>query len=465
MPETRKGGGGPGVVLGVLSLAAFMASLDLFIVNVAFRDIGESFPDQPLADQSWVLNAYAIVYAALLIPIGRYADQHSRKTGFLFGVALFTVASLACAVAPSLWTLVAARVLQAIGAAALTPTSLGLLVAAFDGPGRARAVRIWAATGAIAAASGPVVGGVLVELSWRWVFLVNIPIGIGAFVVAARVVQDSSETEKTGTPDPAGATLVIVAIGALALALVKGQEWGWGGPDTLAAFAVALVGAAILGRRMATHPRPLVEPAMLAVRTFRWSTISAIGFGAAFAGFLLTGVLFAQEVWNYGPITVGLAVAPGPLMVPIFAVVGSRLRTRLSAGTVVALGCAVFAAGCVLTLSSITIGSDYAARLLPGLLLSGVGTGLALPEILATATSELPPDRSTTGSAIVNAARQIGSVIGVSAVIALLPTIGDLDPLDGFRHALWACVALALVGGLTGLRIGRPNPTPSQPSR
>ncbi|SCX54153.1 drug resistance transporter, EmrB/QacA subfamily [Klenkia marina] len=436
-----------GLVLGVLSLAAFMAALDLFIVNVAFRDIGRSFPEESLSDQSWVLNAYAVVYAALLVPLGRYADQRSRKTGFIAGLVVFTVASLACALAPNLWFLVAARAVQAVGAAALTPTSLGLIVQTFSGPARTRAVRIWAATGAIAAAAGPVIGGSLVELSWRWVFLINIPTGILAVIVAVKVLRDGRDTSGTRAPGPLGAFFVILAVGALALALVQGNDWGWGNPKTVTAFALAAAGSAALALQIARSSRPLVDLALLQVRTFRWSNLSVIGFGAAFAGFLLAGVLWAQLVWGYSDIKVGLCVAPGPLMVPVFAVLAQRAARRVSSSAITVTGCLLFAAGCVLVLTSVTVDGAYATQLLPALLITGAGTGLALPELLATATSELPPERSTTGSAIVNTSRQIGAVVGVSLVIAYLPDFSGIeDPVPGFQHAWWACAITAVLG-------------------
>src|SRR3954471_19834400 len=174
-----------GVVLAIASLAAFMASLDVFIVNVAFDQIGADFSGATLAQLSWVLSGYAIVYAALLVPAGRIADRYGRKGGFLIGLAVFTAASAACAASDGVWWLVAWRVVQAAGAALLTPASLGLVVASAPPMHRERSVRIWAATGAVAAALGPAVGGILVEASWRWVFLVNVPIGIGALVAAA----------------------------------------------------------------------------------------------------------------------------------------------------------------------------------------------------------------------------------------------------------------------------------------
>jgi EmrB/QacA subfamily drug resistance transporter len=444
----------PGLVLGILSLATFMAVLDLFIVNVAFRDIEASFPDSSLSDQSWVLNSYTICYAAFLVPLGRLADQHSRKRGFVLGLGVFTAASLACALATSLWVLVAARAVEAVGAAALTPASLGLVVHAFDGAARARAVRIWAATGAVAGAVGPVIGGLLVELSWRWVFLINVPVGLLALLGAVRLVRDSHDEHAERTPAPVGVAAVIVAVGALALGLVKAQEWSWTGARTLVAFAVALAGALVLGRHLGRGSRPLIEPSLLRVRSFRWSSISMLGFGAAFAGAVLIGVLWAQYVWGYSPIRVGLLIAPGPLMVPVFAVLASLARRRLPSGLVSALGCVAFAAGCVLQLASVQVRGSYPSQLLPGLLVIGAGTGLALPELLASATADLPLERSTTGSAVVNMARQVGSVIGVSLTVALLPTLGArVDPLPGFRHAWWACAAAALVGAACALGI------------
>src|SRR3954451_1099446 len=203
----QRAGTRPGAVLAVLSLAAFMASLDLFIVNVALPDLGQDLGEPSLSDLSWVLNGYAIVYAALLVPFGRLADRYGRKGGFLLGLAVFTLASAGCAASDSLELLVALRVVQAAGAALLTPTSLGLLLAATPAPGRARAVRIWAASGALAAAAGPALGGVLVDASWRWVFVINLPVGIVAIVVAARIVPPSPETRRTPIPDLLGAAV------------------------------------------------------------------------------------------------------------------------------------------------------------------------------------------------------------------------------------------------------------------
>ena len=178
----------PGAVLAVVCLGVVLATLDLVIVNIAFPAIGRSFGGAGLGPLSWVLNAYTIVFAALLVPAGRLADLVGRKAGFLVGVAVFTVSSGLCALADDVPQLVAARVLQAAGAALLTPASLGLLLAAFPPERRAGAVRIWGAMSGVAAAIGPVVGGVLVNLDWRWIFLVNVPVGVVALVLGVRVL-------------------------------------------------------------------------------------------------------------------------------------------------------------------------------------------------------------------------------------------------------------------------------------
>lgn len=209
-----------------------MSSLDLFVVTVAFDDIGSSLgvgrPGGPTAaDLSWVLNAYAVVFAALLVPFGRLADRYGRKHLFIGGLVVFVLASVACAASGDVWALVAFRALQASGAAAMTPTSLSILLAVLPSERRAGGVRLWAATGAIAAAIGPSVGGLLTQVGWEWVFLINLPMGIALLVLAAREVHEVRPGDDAHTPDLLGAVLFAAAVGPLALGLVKSPAWGW----------------------------------------------------------------------------------------------------------------------------------------------------------------------------------------------------------------------------------------------
>ncbi|WP_137724037.1 MFS transporter [Prescottella subtropica] len=442
-----------GVLLAVLAGAPFVASLDLFVVNVALDDIASDFSGPPLAQLSWILSGYAIVYAALLIPAGRWADRVGRRRAFLAGLTLFTAASAACALAPSLWTLVAFRSAQAAGAAILTPASLGLVIAALPEERRASGVRLWAATGAAAAALGPALGGLMVAVSWRWIFLINLPIGLVLLWAAARTVPESRDPHPVPVDGP-GATLLGFGVGAVSLALVQGPDWGWTHAGTLTAASLGAVALAWFARRTVHHDSPLLDPAMLRVRPFTWSNVTAIAFSASFAAGLLANILWMQNQWGYSALRTGLAIAPGPMLVPVFAVVGQVLSRRLTSGTVAALGSALWGVGTVLVLAGVDTAPNYATGMLPGWLIAGAGVGLALPTILSTAAAALPPALGATGSAVVNTGRQLGSVLGIAILVAVLASSGS-------TAAWWATAALAAVGALTALGM---SPHPSGPT-
>lgn len=446
--QTQDAERGRPVVLAVLSAAAFVASLDLFIVNVAFEQIGADL-GASLGDLSWVLNAYAILYAALLVPAGRLADRFGRKGAFLAGLALFTVASVACAAAGDVWTLVAARAVQAVGAAVLTPASLGLVVAAAPLARRAAWIRIWAATGALAAAFGPAVGGVLVEASWQWVFLVNVPVGLGALALAAVVVEPSRDEAATRLPDLAGALALAVAVGALTLGLVEGEAWGWTSARVLGAFAVSVVTAVLFVVSSRRHPEPVVAPALLRVPAFRWSNVTSLLFAIPFAAALLVTVLWLQNVWGYSALRTGLAVAPGPLMVPVFAALAHRFLACVPVGWIVALGCLLSASGTLLTATTVGVEPDYATTVLPGWLIGGAGVGLALPNILSSATADLPPARAATGSAVVAMTRQLGTAFGVTLVVVVLGTPAPAEVLDAFHRTWWALAGVMVLAAIS----------------
>ena len=446
----------PALVLTILCSSVFMAALDMFIVNIALDEIGRDVGQVSLSDLSWVLNGYTIFYGALLVPAGRLVDRYGRKAGFLAGLALFTLTSLGCALSSNLTWLVIFRCLQAAGAAVLTPASLGLVLTTMPPEQRARSVRIWASTSSLAGAAGPVIGGLLVDTSWRWIFVLNLPIGVAAAIAALRFLPNPRPEASSRMPDLIGGALLIVAIGSLALGLEKAHDWGWTSSTTLLCSAVVVVGLVAFLVRSARHPAPVLDLSLLRHRVFAWSNIAAFLMSVAFGAELLSVILFLQQRWQWSALKTGLAIAPGPCMVPIFAIVSSRLSKRFSAGSVAALGTMMLAAGPLLLLVSAGENPTYAASLLPGWLLIGVGMGLSLPTIFASATSELPRDQTATGSAVVNMARQMGFVIGTSAFVVILgSSAASSDPDRAFWNVWWFSAATALVAAMASLGIGR----------
>ena len=448
-----------GAIVGVLSIAVFMSSLDLFIVNLAFPYIGREYAGTTLTSLSWVLNGYTIVFAAVLVPAGRWADRIGRRRVFVAGLAAFTAGSLLCGITPSVAALIGARVIQAAGAGMMAPASLSLLLACVPAKGRTAAIGTWSAFGAMGAALGPVAGGALVQLSWRWVFLINIPIGLIAVVMAVRVVPESKDERVARTPDLLGAALLAASIGLVALALVKAPEWGWRSAAFIGTLAAAAAcGAALVGRSRAHHS-PVIELGLLRSRTFSGAFVASILFYAAFGAFILNFVEFLTGVWHYSAVQAGLAIAPGPLMVLPFARIVAPVAAKIGGpGRVAVIGCVVLAAAQLLWYARIAPDPGYVARLLPCQLIGGAGVGLAIPGLLGAGSASLPPDRFGTGSGILNMARQIGIVLGVAALVGILTNVVPGDPVAAFRHGLALIIALlagtSLVAG--GLLTARP---------
>jgi EmrB/QacA subfamily drug resistance transporter len=453
MPKlSQRSTASPHLVLVIVCAGVVLASLDLFIVNVALPQMAKDFGSRGLGGLSWVLNGYAIVYAALLVLFGRLADRYARDRAFLIGVAVFVAASAACAAATSLPMLVAFRVLQAAGAALLTPTSLGLILASFPPERRQGAVRAWAAVGGLAAAVGPAAGGVLVAASWRWVFLVNLPIGVAALAAGWRLLP-AVPGHPGRRPDALSSLLITGGVGALTLGLVQGGSWGWGSARTIGVLALAVAGLALFAAHTARNANPLIDRALFRVRPFTGASAVAVLFSMAFGAMLLSRVLWAQDVWHWSALTTGVSLVPGPIMVPLFSfLVAGRLINRFGSGPVIAAGSAVFAAGMVWMALAAGLRPDYVGDVLGGLLVTGIGVGLTLPTLMGTAAAALPPTSFATGSAVVNMLRQVGLAIGVAILIAVLGSpASPAATLAAYQRAWGVTATIALAGGVVGL--------------
>jgi EmrB/QacA subfamily drug resistance transporter len=451
----------PTRTLVIVCAGVVMASLDLFIVNVALPRIAVDLHEPSLGTLSWVLNGYAIIYAALLVLAGRLADQRNRKTGFLLGVAIFTVASAACGAAASVPMLIAFRLIQAAGAALLTPTSLGLVLASYSSERRGAAVRAWTATGGMAAALGPVIGGLLVAASWRWVFLVNVPIGLAALVIGWRKLPDVPG-HPGPRPDEISAVLVTAGVGALTLGLVRGGAWGWDSAATVGVLAASVVVLGLFALRYARHHNPLIEPELFRVRSFTGASLAMLLFSVSFGAMLLSIVLWMQDSWGWSALRTGLAIAPGPVMVPLFSfLVTGRLLARYGPAAVVGAGATVFAVGIAWWSVAVELRPDYVA-ILPGMILTGIGVGLTLPSLMSTAASSLPPPSFATGSGVVNMLRQVGFAVGVAMLVAVLGSPhGASAELTAFRHG-WYATAGAGVAAALAAALLRSRRAPAQ---
>jgi EmrB/QacA subfamily drug resistance transporter len=433
--------------LAVSSLAAFLAFLDVTIVNIAFPAITAAFRTASPADLSWIFTAYNVTFAALLVPAGRLADLYGRRRVLLAGLALFGLASAACAAAPTVGVLVAARALQAVAAALLAPSSLALLLPAFPPQRRGFAVGTWGAMGGIAAATGPALGGLLVHgLGWRAVFLVNLPV-VALTLVAAALVMNESRDRSSRLPDPLGVLLLGAGVALVAWGIVSG-ETSWTAPATLAGLGGGFALLAVFAWRSRQVATPLVEPALFRVRAFRASLVGYLVFSAAFYALLLANVLYLTGVWRYDVLVAGLAVTPGPLMAALASAVGGRLSDRFGARAVIVPGALLFVTGCALF--AVGIGPDpaYLAHFLPATLLTGTGVGAVYSGLGVAAVAALPANRYATGSAIGTCARQIGAVLGLAALLSGLAAGADY-------HAAWALMAVgagatALVGYAVG---------------
>ncbi len=445
----------PALILAVLSIASFLAQLDVWISNVGLPAIGLGVGAGSLSNLSWVLNGYAIVYAALLVPAGRLADRFGRKAGFIVGLSIFGLASLGAGLSGDIWVLVAFRALQAVGAAVLTPASLGLVLTSAPADRVNKYVKIWFTSGALSAALGPVIGGLLVLASWRWLFLVNIPVVVLAIVLAIRLVPNSRHEQSEQFPDVFGGLVLIVAVGSFALGLVKGPDWGWSSAQVIASLSISVVALGLFLWRSSWHPAPVIQLSLFRDRIFSAANVSGLLAFGAFSILLLSTILWLQGHWHYSAIRTGLASAPGPVIFAVFAGVAETLQTKyhLRPGRIASVGVVIGAIGAGLFPVLMTNTPDYLGDFLPCWLLVGLGFGLAVPTTVSSATAELRAEEASTGSAVVSMSLQIGAVIGISTLVAILGVQAGAADLAVYQHAWTVSAAIALVSAVTVLAI------------
>ncbi|MFI9155807.1 MFS transporter [Streptomyces sp. NPDC053367] len=445
-------GNGPRRVMSiaVILTGVFISAVDMLIVNIAFPSMKESFPTASLTGLSWVMSAYAITFAALLLPSGRWADRSGTKRVFLLGLALFTLASAVCAAAPSLEVLVATRAVQGVGAALMAPSSLGLLLGLFPPERRGIAIGLWTAVGGVGSAAALPLGGLLAEVDWRWVFVVNLPLGIAAVLIGAWSLPRSA-TEDGPVPDLLGIAVLAASVAAVVATITQGETWGWGSAQVVGLSLAGAIGLLWTVRRAQSHPAPVLEPALLKVRTVALGNVATGFFFMGVGAMAISTILFLTQVWRHSTLRGALEIAPGPVMAALFAVPSGILAVRVGVHLVGLVGASAFAAGGIWWTYALDGTPDFPAHFLPGSIIGGIGFGVILPALAAASTLSLPPERVATGTGMASMSRQIGMALGV-AVVAVVLT--DTPDLSSFRASFMVMAGAGLLSGLALFAIG-----------
>lgn len=441
------------LTLSAMSLGYVVVQLDVTIVNVAINTIGNSLGGT-LADMQWIVNAYTISFAAFILTAGALGDRLGAKRMFVLGFAIFVLASLACALAPTLPVLITARLCQGVGAAILVPNSLALLNHAYPNePERNRAVGIWAAGASFSLTTGPLLGGALITLiGWRSIFFINLPLGLAGVWLTWRYATETTRQSRRALDIP-GQTLAVLALGALAAALIEGGQRGWFDPLVDAGFIVFVLLAALFVAVESRSKRPMLPLSLFRNPAFSTTSLAGLLVNVGGYGLIFMLSLYFQQLNHLSPLRTGMAFAPMMAAVLATNLIAARVTAAITARLTIAIGLLAMAASCV-GLLSIQQGSSYASLCVQLIALGG-GLGLLVPPLTSTLLGSVSRNYSGVASGVLNAMRQTGSVLGVALFGSLLGSAGFIP---GVKIALWIAAVLAL-GAFSAVTIGVPRRT------
>ncbi len=438
------------LTLAAMSLGYAVVQLDVTIVNTALNSIGASLGGG-LSGMQWVVSSYTIAFAALILTAGAMGDRVGAKRMFMAGFAIFTAASLTCALAPGAAILIAARAVQGVGAAILVPNSLALLNHAYaDENERGRAVGIWAAGASIALTAGPLAGGALIALvGWRSIFLVNLPVGLVGLWLTWRYATETARSSQRREFDLFGQAAAIGALGCLAGAIIEGGALGWSDPGVLAGFAGFAVLAALFVLQEWRARQPMLPLSLFRHRLFSLTALIGLLVNVAFYGLIFVLSLYFQQVNGLSPLVTGLAFLPMMGAVLPANLLAARAAKRFGAAAIIAAGASIAGAGC-LALLGIDRGTSYWA-MCAQLLAMGAGLGLLVPPLTSTLLGSVEKSRSGVAAGVLNSTRQTGSVLGVALFGSLLGQANAFLP--GARTSL-IVAAILLLGAAVAIMVG-----------
>ena len=445
--------------LAAVSVGLFMIMLDNTVVNVALPSMRASL-HMTLSELEWVVAGYALTFAAFMLIGGKLADFMGRRRVFSVGLVIFTGASLACGLAPNGGFLIGARVVQGLGGALMNPATLSIITATFPPRERGRAIGIWAGVSAMALAIGPLVGGVLTEhVNWNWIFFINVPVGIAGLLAIPLFIDESRDTSAEQRLDVPGLATSAVGLFSLTYAFIEANKYGWTSPRILASFAIA-AGALVLFIFLERHQRaPMLDLSLFRNRTFSGANASMLFVGLAMFGTFFYLSLYMQNVLRYSPVQAGASFLPMTLLIILIAPRAGALTDRVGSRWLVAGGMSLLS---LMLLYYSTLGATASFwRLLPGLLLGGVGMGMTMTPVTAAAMSAVAVDKAGIGSAVLNSARQVGGSLGIAVMGAIVAAgvstavkAGDTPQiayLHGFHDALRVAALLCLAGATVAL--------------
>jgi EmrB/QacA subfamily drug resistance transporter len=451
--------------LAAVAFGLFMIMLDNTVVNVALPSIQNDLHVK-LSELEWIVTGYALTFAALLITGGKLGDLYGRRRTFVIGIAIFTLSSLACGLAPTAGFLIGARIVQGVGAALMNPASLSIITATFPPRERGQAIGIWAGVSAMALAIGPLVGGLIVDnINWNWIFFINVPVGIAGIVVSQLVIKESRDTSHEQSVDLPGLITSSAGLFALTYALIEGNRHGWTSPEIVGLFSAAallLVGFVVLEHYQRL---PMLDLSLFRNGSFVGANLVAMLVSLGMFGVFFFVSLYIQNILGWTPTQAGASFLPMTLLIILVAPIAGKLSDRVGSRWLMGGGMTLVSIS-LLLYQRVGLHSTF-WTLLPAMLLGGVGMALTMSPMTAAAMSSVPVDKAGVGSGVLNSFRQLGGSLGIAlmgAILASYVTVSPLSPeapqqfVDGLHAALLVAAGITFAAAIVAVLLVRTKP-------